>query len=190
MQTKFNINDYISQSLITMDNDNYLDIFEELEEYFRPDNPSEFNSLIPKNNLYIPALKIENYHNSSSNNLSTLDNSSDNFPINTNIKDIQSILSFPKNQLLIFSNTEPKIYQHPPSSSIDAYHIWKNANIPKKSSIQNIELLLLDWAHTYASLEIIQNKITKISWYLINNTKCTSTWSGFIHWIICSSIAK
>jgi hypothetical protein len=176
MQSVFDINSYISQSLI--DNDNNLDIFEELEKYF---GPNKISAPIPK------VVSIQSYINT----CEVLDSSNES-PINIHIKDIQTILNFPKNKLLVFYNSEPKRYKRPDTNTIDVFHIWKNANIPKVASIQDIEILLLDWAHTYASLEIDEKdkKITKITWHLLNKTICISTWSAFIKWIICASIPK
>lgn len=186
MSTKFNINSYISKSLI--DNDNCLDIFEELYEYFKPEEPTKITSLIPnniKNKLSIPISEItKGSQSSSESELSTC------YFMNNNIKDIQTSLNFPKSELLIFSNYEPTTYKQPHSKSIDAHHIWKEANIPNIASIQHIELLLLDWAYTYASLEINENKIKQITWNLHNSTKCISSWSGFIKWITCASISN
>lgn len=93
------------------------------------------------------------------------------------------------NDLLITSPLNKKQYKCPTHNSHDAQNIWISAKIPNYSTIYNIELLLLNWAFTYASLEISDNKIISIKWNT-NNSKCQSTWKCFIRWIICASTSN
>ena len=165
----FDIYKYISER------DDTPDVFEELDKYFyqipsAPPSTPEHTPItidIPKDNFNI-------------------NDSSDEDTTNT-IDNIQTILNYSKYELLITSYLEKKEYRQPAHKSRDARNIWKSAKIPKYATIYNIELLLLDWAFTYASLEIYDKKIMSIEWNITNNSKCQSTWKCFIHWIICAS---
>lgn len=181
---KFNINQFISQTLD--DSKEYLDVFEELQQYTIPEIPKIPPSSPENNTLHTPRVTIEIPKDTFS-----LDYSDDenNF-INYHIQDIQTILKFPKTELLTFDKLPPKNYRRPSTKSIDARHIWTTAKIPKIASIHHIELLLLDWAHTYASLEITDKKITKITWPSKSNAQCIASWSSFIKWIICACISR
>jgi hypothetical protein len=105
------------------------------------------------------------------------------------IKDIQSSLGFSKEDLLISSLLDKTIYKCPPRKSFDARKIWKLAKIPQRTYIRNIEILLLDWAFTYAVLEISGKKIVKITWTSKSNCRCESTWAAFVRWIVCASVS-
>jgi hypothetical protein len=105
------------------------------------------------------------------------------------IKDIQGSLGFSKEDLLISSTRDIMLYKCPPRKSFDARKIWKLAKIPRRAYIREIETLLLDWAFTYAVLEISGKKIVKISWTSKSNCHCQSTWPAFIRWIICASVS-
>ena len=181
---KFNINQFISQTLD--DSKEYLDVFAELEQYTIPEIPKAPPSSPENKTPHTPRVTIEIPEDKFSLDYSDDENNS----INYHIQDIQSILNFPKTELLIFSKAEPKNYRRPSTKSTDARHIWNAAKIPKIASIQDIELLLLDWAYTYASLEISGKKIQKITWPSKSNAPCIATWSSFIHWIICACISR
>lgn len=105
------------------------------------------------------------------------------------IKDIQGSLGFSKEDLLISSIRDIMLYKCPPRKSFDARKIWKLAKIPRRAYIREIETLLLDWAFTYAVLEISGKKIVKISWTSKSNCHCQSTWPAFIRWIVCASVS-
>lgn len=172
--SNFDIYKYISETF--KERDDTPDVFEELDKYFYqiPSAPPSTPEHTPRIAIDIP------------NDTFTIAESSDDDNINT-IDNIQSILSYSKYELLITSYLEKKEYRRPTHKSRDARNIWKSAKIPKYATIYNIELLLLDWAFTYASLEIYDKKIISIKWNTINNSKCQSTWKCFLHWIICAS---
>lgn len=187
------LNDYISQTLT--EPDNYFDIFEELERYSNP-GPRRFSFSIPEN-ISIPSPKapppspIETIRPKITiPEDNSLEYSSDEEIASLDTNDIQKILDFPKKDLLIFSKNDTKNYRRPPNKSIDARNIWINAKIPTIANIHTIELLLLDWAYTYAFLKIKHRKIQSIKWTLQNNIKCSATWSCFVKWIICASISR
>jgi hypothetical protein len=105
------------------------------------------------------------------------------FPINP----IQTSLD--SRDVLLITTENPKLYRIPPNTTADTRRIWIHANIPQAARIRDIEMKLLDWAFTYANLEIIDKKITWIDWKL-GNTTCGSTWSAFLKWILCGSIGE
>lgn len=102
------------------------------------------------------------------------------------LKDIQSILDYPKECLLISNKSDKALYKRPPKKSFDARKIWRQAHIPRNACIQDIEYLLLDWAFTYARLQIQDKQIKYIIWKSHSNCVCQATWKAFLHWIVCS----
>lgn len=104
------------------------------------------------------------------------------------MNDIQSSLTFPKTELLLSSKNDKVFYKMPSKSAKDVYTIWKAARIPRAATRYNIEILLLDWAHTHATLEIVDKRIAYIKWKSVNNSICEATWSAFLKWFLCATI--
>lgn len=102
---------------------------------------------------------------------------------------IQPTLDFSKESLLISSPSNTQIYKRPPRKAHDARKVWRYAKIPSAATIREIEYKLLDWAYTYAALEITDKKIKKITWRTHSNCVCSCAWGTFIKWIICASVA-
>lgn len=100
---------------------------------------------------------------------------------------IQDSINFPKESLLVFSNTDKTVYKMPSRKAYDARKIWRYAKISSISQIREIEIKLLDWAFTYANLKIINNKIESIIWKTHSGCFCSSKWVTFIKWILCAS---
>jgi hypothetical protein len=105
------------------------------------------------------------------------------------LKDIQSVLDYPKECLLISNRFDKALYKRPTRKSFDARKIWRQAHIPRNAHIQDIEYLLLDWAFTYARLEIQDRQIKYIFWKSQSNCLCQATWKAFLHWVICSTFS-
>ena len=103
--------------------------------------------------------------------------------------DIQPTLDFNKEMLLISSINDNHVYKRPSKKSAEARKIWRYAKIPSIATIYEIEYKLLDWAFTYASLEIVDKKIVKVTWRSPNNCVCSSKWSTFIRWMICATLS-
>ena len=103
------------------------------------------------------------------------------------LTDIQTILDYPKECLLTASYDNKTFYTIPPLSAADARHIWIHAHIPRQACIQDIEYLLLDWAYTYAHLEISDRRVKHIAWPTSSNCICQATWPAFLRWIICAT---
>jgi hypothetical protein len=101
---------------------------------------------------------------------------------------IQTSIDFPKEELLIFLNTDTKIYKIPSRKSKDARKIWRYAKINNVAQINEIESKLLDWAFTYANLKITNKKIEAILWRTHSGCLCSSKWSTFVKWIICATL--
>ena len=101
---------------------------------------------------------------------------------------IESVIDYPKEELMVTSRYDKTMYYMPGMTSYDARHIWRWANIPHWASIWDIESCLIDWAHTYAKMEIVDKQIVRISWTLKNQSKCSSGWLTFIRWLICATI--
>jgi len=89
--------------------------------------------------------------------------------------------------LLISSPLDTTLYKVPKSG--DVVNIWKYAKIPAQACIRDIESGLIDWAFTYATLEVTEGRISKVIWTTQNDCKCSSSWSAFIRWILCASIS-
>ena len=89
--------------------------------------------------------------------------------------------------LLISSPLDTTLYKAPKSG--DAVMIWKYAKIPAQACIREIESGLIDWAFTYATLEVIEGHISKVIWTTQSECKCSSSWSAFIRWILCASVS-
>ena len=100
-----------------------------------------------------------------------------------------NVLPCSKNLLLITYESDKQSYSIPPKTSQDGRKIWKQARIPKRSTLHEIEICLLDWAIQYARLEIKQNTILKISWKISGKSTCTSTWLHFIRWMLSASLS-
>jgi hypothetical protein len=132
---------------------------------------------VPDDDFYID-LNNNAYHSSD-----------DDYKYGIHIKDIQGSLNFSKEELLISSTSDITNYKCPPRISSDARKIWKSANIPRISNAREIEILLLNWAFTYASLEIRDRKIISINWQSKSNCRCQSTWKAFIKWILCACLS-
>jgi hypothetical protein len=103
---------------------------------------------------------------------------------------IQDSLTFPKELLFTTSELDNTIFKIPPYNSYDARKIWECARIPSIATIRLIETLLLDWAYTYASLEIVNNSIKRITWKSTSGCVCHSKWPTFVHWMICASVSN
>jgi hypothetical protein len=106
------------------------------------------------------------------------------------LKDIQTILDYPKECLLTSNKYDKCLYKRPSKKSSDARKIWRQAHIPRHACVQDIEYLLLDWAFTYARLQIQDKKIEYIYWRSGSNCHCQATWAAFLHWMLCSSISS
>jgi hypothetical protein len=102
------------------------------------------------------------------------------------LNDIQNILDYPKEYLLITSRYSKAFYKRPGLAAGDARYIWKQAHLPHLACVQDIEYLLLDWAFTYADLEIKDRKICGVAWLTKSECLCRASWSAFLHWILCA----
>ncbi len=100
---------------------------------------------------------------------------------------IQSALDYPKELLMTWSISNKQRYMCPPVSSHDARQVWLNAKLPPfvTATASEIERKLLDWAFTYASLEIVGRKIKSITWH--TTSRHVADWDTFLKWIICAS---
>jgi len=107
-------------------------------------------------------------------------------PTQRPLPDIQTALDFPKQELFISQITDINNYKRPPKKSHDARKIWKAAYIPKLATIRQIEVALLDWAYTYAYLEIKDKKIVSITWKSDSQCTCRAKWASFLRWMICA----
>jgi hypothetical protein len=200
---KFNISQYVSQTLNNSDDNN--DIFEELEQYSNteprrlsfsvPDsNKQGFTNPIPtplsspENKEFTPRITIT-IPEETDDIIFSLDGFSDVIESNPpSPQHIQTSIDFPKEELLIFLNTDTKIYKIPSKKSKDARKIWRYAKINNVAQINEIESKLLDWAFTYANLKITNKKIEAILWKTHSGCLCSSKWSTFVKWIICATL--
>lgn len=158
-----------------MSNNKYMDVFDELDEIrynYKTDRFSD-NMPIPPSPSPEPALEP----------LPELER-----PPTPN--SIQSILTYPKERLLISSFSDKQLYRQPNKKSYDARKIWRYAKVSHNATIREIEMKLLDWAFTYASLVIENNTIKSITWNIHSGDKCASSWSAFLKWIICASLSN
>ncbi len=105
------------------------------------------------------------------------------------LKDLQEALDFPKELLLITQRNNTFLYTMPEPASADVRSIWIQAHIPKRACIQDIEYLLLDWAYTYAHLEIVDKYVKYVVWPTSGNCVCQASWPAFLRWIICATSA-
>jgi hypothetical protein len=105
------------------------------------------------------------------------------------LKDLQGAIDYPKECLLITPPDNTFLYTMPPPSTADTRHIWIQAHIPKRACIRDIEYLLLDWAYTYAHLEIVDRRVKYIAWPTSSGCVCQATWAAFLRWIICATPA-
>lgn len=173
-------NYYSSEGQIAYDND----VFDELNSFgtrflisedIVPPPPPPTPDQTPRLRLIIPEEKYDDVE---------LDMVESNLPTPINI---QQTLDFSKELLMISSIYDNTICKIPSKKSQDARKIWEYAKIPSVATVREIEYKLLDWAYTYASLEIVDNKIIRITWHSHSNCTCISTWSAFLKWIICST---
>jgi hypothetical protein len=111
-------------------------------------------------------------------------------PTNTEtgeLKEIQDILDFNKELLLTYSY-DMKLYRIPSQKSYDARKIWLMAGIPAMVTARHAEYLLLNWAYTYATLEIVDKQIVSIKWKTASNSMCVSPWKIFVKWLLCAGV--
>lgn len=81
------------------------------------------------------------------------------------------------------------LYNIPKETSKDARAIWKKANIPDISDIDEIQYKLILWAVDNAEITVNEDDTIKtINWNISGNSKCKATWVAFIHWIICACV--
>jgi hypothetical protein len=87
-------------------------------------------------------------------------------------------------------NQEKKVlYNMPKETSKDARAIWKQANIPDISDINEIQYKLILWAVDNAEITINEDDTIKtINWNISGNSKCKATWVAFIHWMLCACV--
>lgn len=107
-------------------------------------------------------------------------------PPHSPLIDIQTVLDFPKHELYLTAITDENIYKEPPKQSHDARKVWRAAQLPRVSTIREVEIALLNWANTYARLEIKDRKILSITWISESKCTCRSTWAAFIRWMACA----
>jgi hypothetical protein len=203
--TQFDLNTYLTDNYYTIDLEPPTnDIFDELEAISKPASDRRFSFSIPENLDNIPPApppspRIDSTaeHPSPRLTLHIPEEKDDDFdlesfelesnpPTPTNI---QPTLDFSKESLLVSSPTNHQIYKRPPRKAHDARKVWRYAKIPSAATIREIECKLLDWAYTYASLEITNKKIVRITWRTHSNCVCTCKWETFLKWIVCASLA-
>ncbi len=205
-KNKFNIIEYTAQN-------DYVDVFDELETLkksrrFSLSLPEDFDDIhlesveqfiqtpsappsspqlepVPTERLTIQVPDDDFYLDLNENSYHSSDEEKE-----TQIKDIQTSLGFSKEDLLITSLADKTLYKCPPQKSFDARKIWKLAKIPRHAYIRDIETLLLDWAFTYAVLEISDKKIVNITWKSKSNCRCESTWPAFLRWMLCATVSS
>jgi hypothetical protein len=188
---QFDLTTFITDNYYTCD----TDVFDELDSIQRPVSRNRFSFSIPEDVIpppppsspdLTPRLTIdipEDKHDDVE--LTTFELDS-NPPTPSNI---QFNIDFNKDILLISSDSK-QIYRRPPKSSIDARKVWRYAKIPSIATIREIEYKLLDWAFTYASLEITDKKIKRITWRTHSNCVCSCSWPAFLRWIVCASTSS
>lgn len=189
--------------------DKFNDVFKEIDSIRKSTFPRRFSFSIPNDDndhtpasqLNIPPVPPSSPQLDSTPKLSILvpDNddfyldATDNLPSSddeeTQINDIQNSLNFSKQDLIISPDNDKTLYKLPPRKSYDARHIWKMSKIPRVAYIRDIEWLVLDWAFTYAHLEISNKKIKSITWKSKSKCLCKSSWQAFLHWLICATFS-
>ena len=181
---QFNLNAFITENYYSCD----TDVFDELNSIQRPVNDRRFSFSIPEDSPptppSTPRLTIH-IPEENDNDLELDDLELESNPPTPK----QPTLDFSKEELLT-SSTSNQIYKRPSKKALDARKVWKYAKIPSVATIREIEIKLLDWAFTYASLEIIDKKIILITWRTHSNCVCSCSWTAFLRWIVCASTSS
>jgi hypothetical protein len=205
----FNLNDYLEDNHFTLDSENYYqDVFDELDalknndgrrlSFSIPEDAKKLQSALvspsappptPEITPFSPRLSID-IPDENDDVIFSLDGFNDEIESNPpSPKPIQKSITYPKEHLLVFPDTDRTLYKIPPRRAHDARKIWRYAKISKVAQIREIESKLLDWAFTYANLKIIDNKIHAIIWRTFSGCLCSSKWGTFVKWIICASVS-
>jgi hypothetical protein len=176
-----NLNKFIVDNFYSPDN-NYMDIFEELEST----TEQSLQQLSPPPTPIIPNIDDDDILV-----LDVVSNSlSLQIPNNIQYNSINQIyIDYPKEELLIFSKNDMKIYKIPSEKAKDARKVWVGANINDFAHITEIESKLLDWAFTNANLKISNKQIDAILWKTESGCFCSSKWRTFVKWIVCASLS-
>lgn len=81
-------------------------------------------------------------------------------------------------------NTE--VYKKPPVESACIRQIWKQAGLGQEATLYQIEMHLIDWANSYATLITKDYNITEIQWKCgKTGTRYITTWQVFIKMVLC-----
>jgi hypothetical protein len=86
---------------------------------------------------------------------------------------------------LTTTSKDIQLYRRPSHKSHDANTVWRQAYLPDFATLHNIEIQLVEWALTNATLVVKDKKIMSITWKNVNNISCSSNWSTFLKWMIC-----
>ena len=179
-RTQFDLDTLINENYYSVEREFSYDKFNEIDEQL---NLNRFSFSIPS-----PSLELTSHLTINIPKEKDDDDDDNDLELESNPPTPkQPILSFSKDDLLTSSATNIQIYKRPSKSSSDARKVWKYAKIASIATIREIEIKLLDWAFSYASLEIIDKQIIKITWRTDSNCVCMCSWTAFLRWILCAS---
>lgn len=194
---RFNLNDYIVEDYLCDGGRFSFSIPPQVENYFAPGGSSPPSS--PQSSPMSSPMSLPSIQCDSDERVAILIPEDDNFCLDGKqaennavsprlepLNDIQNILDYPKYCLLITGQRAKTFYRCPGVAAADARHIWKQAHLPRSACIQDIEYLLLDWAFTYAHLEIKDRAVKGVAWLTKSECVCRATWSAFLNWILCA----
>lgn len=92
-------------------------------------------------------------------------------------------LSHYKGIRLVCHHAEYQMYARPPSTSIHAYRVWKEAGLPAQTMLGVIEIQLLDWALQHATLDIHEDVIRSVTCFFEKGKVHFLSWNIFLRWM-------
>jgi hypothetical protein len=93
-------------------------------------------------------------------------------------------LSFYKNIRLCSHETDYQLYARPHPTSIHAYRVWIECDLPPQTILRLMEVRLLDWAFEHAMLDIQGDTIRSVTCFFEEGKVHFLSWKIFLRWMI------
>lgn len=89
---------------------------------------------------------------------------------------------------LLTSEYDQHLYGIPPPSCFHARTIWFQAGLPMRALGRWLEVKLVDWAYTYALVDIQAEEIRSVRYQASGNCLYFCSWRVFLRWMMCACI--
>ena len=87
---------------------------------------------------------------------------------------------------LLTSEYDQHLYGIPPLGCFHARTIWLQAGLPLHALARFLEIKMIDWACTYALLDIQHKEIRSVRYQTSRDCLYFCSWHVFLRWIMCA----